>query len=140
MNYREETGTVTKLKGDKALVQMDVESNSACKACGGGCSRAADGVRVMQVDRDGLQVGDRVRIKVPQRSGYLGMLFIFVLPMAFFVGGMLAGTQLESGRGHGMLPILGGVGGLAAAFAIAWIVERILSSRAPLEVQRVSQV
>ena len=136
MNYKEETGTVTQLRGKKAVVRIDAGAAAGCSGCGCKCSKAASGARVIEVQRNDLQKGDRVKIKVPQRSGYLGMLMIFVLPMIFCVSGMLVGLQFEAGPGDtNLMPLAGGAGGLGLAFGIAWVVERIVSSKAPLQVQ-----
>lgn len=140
MDYREETGTVSKLRGRKALVKIDVAAEGGCGSCGCKCSKAADGARVIEVQRDDLQKGDRVKIRVPVRSGYLGMLMIFVLPMIFCVTGMLLGVQFGAGPGDSnLMPLAGGAGGLALAFGIAWLVERIVSKQAPLQVQRLAR-
>lgn len=140
MDYKQETGTVSQIRGRKALVRIDVDAGAGCSECGCKCSRAADGARVIEVPRGDLQQGDRVKIGVPQRSGYLGMLMIFVLPMIFFVSGMLIGLQFKAGPGDtNLMPLVGGAAGLGLAFAIAWILERIVSSRTPLQVQHLAR-
>jgi len=139
MRYREEAGTVTELRNEEALIQLDPGSEQRCRSCCAGCSTAASGARILKVQRGDLREHDRVRVEIPAHSMYLSILLVFVTPMVLFVGGIALGIKLESGGGgHGMLPIIGGVLGLALAFVIAWLAERKISTSAEIEVQRLS--
>ena len=138
MRYREETGTVTELDGDKAAIRLDADAGARCGFCCA-CSMAASGARTLKVNAKGLAPGDRVMIRIPRYSGYVSMLLLFVLPLGLFVVGMSLGMMLEpEGAGHGFSPIVGALLGLGVALLIAWLAERRLSRHA-IEVHRVRE-
>ena len=134
MKYREEPGIVTDIKQDKAIVRMEPGPGVDCSSCCG-CASDGAGEHFMEVDRGNLQVGDRVKVRIPSYSGYTSMILLFGLPMVFFLAGLAGGSYLGDNT---IYPLAGGGGGLAVSFTIAWGANRLLLSRAPIQVHLVS--
>ncbi|MFO7957807.1 MAG: SoxR reducing system RseC family protein [Candidatus Brocadiia bacterium] len=130
-------GTVVDVQGDQAVVEL-----SAGGACGSeaGCEHCSlFSVQAPQVlvPRDGLDKGDRVRVRPPERSGYLSMTFLFVLPPLFAIVGFMVGGSLVNGGAIGTVAAIGGgVLGLAVAAAIATAVNRKFETTARFRVER----
>lgn len=134
MKYREEPGKVTDIKGDTAIVRVEPGPGVDCSSC---CGCAGDGSseHFMEVERGNLEVGDRVRVRIPSYSGYTSMVLLFGLPMALFLAGLAGGSYLGDGS---VYPLVGGGAGIAVSFGIAWAANRLLLSRAPIQVHLVS--
>jgi len=138
MTARQEKGTVIKVGRYKAEIQMDEPAPEVCEGCSCGlCSgMSSSTARTMEVDKDSLQEGDRVLVKVPQHSGALSMTMLFVVPMALFVLGMIAGITLIPGDGG--LPVLIGLLGLVGGFGLAGLIERFALRGTSVEVRRLA--
>ena len=137
MNVSKEKGTVIRVGRSKAQIQMDEPAPEVCEGCSCGlCSgMSSSTARTMEVDRDDLQEGDRVLVEVPQHSGYLGMVMLFLVPMALFVVGMVAGLTFAGGGG---LPVVIGLGGLIGGFCLAGVIEQYVLRANKVEVQRLA--
>ena len=134
-----ESGVVKKLDGRRMEVRMDTvrpELCAKCRACdllGGGKEMV---LRVSAVE--GLQVGDRVSVEVPQASPWLGIVLVLGLPVALMVGGLVLGS-----RWTGWVELLGldadvcgallGVPLGVAAFLVARAVDRRYAGRVAVE-------
>ncbi len=134
MKYRKEPGIVTDIERDKAVVKVEPGSGVDCSSCCG-CSSKGSGEHFMEVDRGKLEAGDRVEVRIPSYSGYTSMILLFGLPMVFFLLGLAGGTYLGDNPWYALA---GGGGGLAVSFAVAWGANRLLLSRAPIQVHRVA--
>jgi ABC-type lipoprotein release transport system permease subunit len=80
----------------------------------------------MEIQAEGLEPGDKIRIRTPRLNPYLGILFTFGLPLIFFVAGFLIGNNFEDPQGSGSIAVLGGVIGLLTAFIATWAINRVL--------------
>lgn len=137
MDVREENGTVITAGPVKAEVRLDGSSPQACASCGCSmCSGTGSNVRTMEVESNGLKKGDRVVVKVPQRSGYVSLLIVFVLPMVLFLAGMLGAMQLVESSG---VPVLAGLLGLMGGFCLAGLLDRYAFGGRSVEVHPVGK-
>lgn len=90
--------------------------------------------------RGDLAEGDTVHVAIPGYLGYLSILLVFVLPVVFFVAGILVGGQLEGGTAaHGMTTVMGGVCGFALAVLVAMLANRKLGRAGNFEVRLVKR-
>ena len=142
MNYVEDTGMVVSVDGEKATVRLDRKPREECGSC---CACSAfstgGGPPAVDVPRDDLEEGERVRVRIPRVNAYLSMALVFGLPLALFMAGIAVGQRLEGGARVGNVSALGGLIGLITAFLVAWLANRLLVRRAgPPQVFRMEAV
>jgi positive regulator of sigma E activity len=137
MKYVTEEGTVEAVENQTATVQLDHKVKESCGSCCA-CSSFQSGPESIKVPADGLQEGDRVEVRIPQVNPFLSMLLIFGLPLAFFMGGIAIGQQMQGGARIGGRSVLGGVIGLVVAFAIAWLMNHLLTRDAEPEAHKIA--
>ncbi len=126
MNYVEDTGVVKSVGDGGATVRLDHRSTEECGSCCA-CSAFSGGLPEIRVPQDGLQEGRRVRVRIPRSNPYLSIFFVFVLPLALFMGGVLTGQQLHGGDRLGAAAALGGALGLLLGLATARTANRLLA-------------
>ena len=136
MKCRDENAVVVSVEDQAAVVETLPADCASGLSCGcGGCS----GPKRFTVPRQDLEVGDRVRVRTPVLLGYAGTVFLFVLPLAFFCAGIIAGSTIKI---DGVRPDALSLGlalvGLGVAVAVARIADRLLRRRFPPEVRRVT--
>jgi len=90
----QELATVTRV-GPKAVeLRMDAAQPEICKTCGA-CETLGNGkemiLRVPGVE--GVDVGDRVAVEVPEGGPWLSIVLVLGLPAALLVGGLLLGSR-----------------------------------------------
>lgn len=137
MKYVTEKGTVEAVEKETATVRLDHKVKESCGSCCA-CSSLQSGPESIKVPADGLEEGDRVEVRIPQVNPFLSMLLIFGLPLAFFMGGIAIGQQMQGGTRIGSYSIVGGVVGLVVAFAIAWVMNRLITRDAAPEVHKIT--
>ncbi len=104
----------------------------------GHCSVFTVQVPRVRVPRDGLDVGDEVRVYPPEGSGYLSMAFLFVLPPVLAVIGFVVGGAVVSGEvGQTVAAVAGGVLGLLVAAVLATLVNRKFEATSGFRAERV---
>jgi len=124
---RELNGSVVKVEGGRAVIQLEPD-----ESCGGGfscacCSLSRREGQVIRIEAQGLEPGEAVRVSVPGYAGYVSSLVVFLLPVALFMAGVLVGGLFEGAEGaRGTASVLGGVCGFALAVLIAVAVNRLL--------------
>lgn len=135
MRYVEDTGIVLTVGPQKATIRLDHKRAEDCRGC---CACAAFGGEAFTVDveRGELQEGDRVRVRLPRVSEYLSMLLVFGFPVALFMGGLAVGRAFEKTERIGTAAMVGAIIGLVVAFLLAWVVNRMVISKAVPEVSR----
>jgi positive regulator of sigma E activity len=68
----------------------------------------------------------------------VSILLVFGLPLAFFMGGIWIGQQLEGGAQLGNKSAVGAIIGLIVAFLLAWIFNRVLTGGEKPEARRIA--
>jgi hypothetical protein len=137
MEYREDTGTVVALSGEKATVLLDHEpQEAACAGCHA-CSVTPSGRATIRVERNGLDEGDRVRVGIPQVNAYLSIGVLFGAPILLVGAGLIIGSALQSPDSSDGPALLGGAMGLLAAMALAWVANGVIARRAAPRVWRI---
>lgn len=90
----EETGVVKDIKANTAYIEIQNTSSDDCTKCGL-CSRAGDTKRLLRVNCiPGLAVGQKVTLEISGPSAYIGMLLLFVAPIAAFITGGIIGQHV----------------------------------------------
>jgi len=130
-----ETGTVIQVAGRRMRVRMDAARPEVCKVCRA-CEAFGQGKEtVLRVPRvEGLDVGDRVAVEVPEGGPWLSIVLVLGLPVALLVGGLLLGSRwswwvnllgLDADLSGALLGLPLGV----AAFLVARTVDRRYARR-----------
>lgn len=139
MERIEHAGTVVEVHEDTAVIEIwDAASCKEGGACGC-CSYMSGGARRVDVERDGLEVGETVEVSVPASSGYMSAFVLFVLPLLLFIGGMFLGAQFQTqATGNDLTTLAGGFGGFALGILVAVLYNKHLAAEgAKPEVRRV---
>lgn len=140
MKRVEHVGTVVEVHGDEAVVQLDPEQ---CGHSGFQCACSAavrPEPRRVRVNRGELEEGDVVAVSAPAYLESMGVVTVFVLPLALAVAGAAVGLAMEGGSGsHDMAPIIGALAGFAVAVGLAAVVNRVLSRPGLFRVRRIRQ-
>lgn len=136
MQYHEDTGTVMEVTEEKALVRLDHERSKDCGGCCACSALGGAGLPTIEVERDGLEQGDRVEVRIPRVNAYLSMLLVFGLPVALFMAGISVGQLFEGEERLGGTAALGGIIGIIVAFLIAWLVNRTITGGARPEARK----
>lgn len=127
-----QAGLVAAVHGDVADIQ--IVQTSACASCRirGVCAAGDSAARIIQVPQSSdLVPGTRVELRMPERHGWLGVLFAFVLPLLLVVGatfglaGALGGEEAAAMVGIGLLGLYYG-----ALFLTRHIFSRIVQFEA----------
>jgi sigma-E factor negative regulatory protein RseC len=89
-----ETGTVVRLEGGNAVIML--KGGKSCKGCGAaeiGLCRAGGTSMFVTADNDiGADVGDTVRIELDKRIKRKGFSLAYLIPLASFITGAVAGN------------------------------------------------
>ena len=138
MKTIDRTGTVVEVRDGYATVEI---CRDRCGTERWSCSCCSTGSRPerLRVDATGLNVGDSVEVSTPAYMAYIGVVVLFVLPLALAVCGGWIGAAIEGDTAaHGMPVIVGGIAGIAVWAPIAFVVNRLLSHPRNVEVRRLS--
>ena len=139
MEYREDTGTIVALSGERATVLLDHEpQEAACAGCHA-CSVLPSGRATIGVERNGLEEGDRVRVRIPRVNAYLSMAVLFGVLILLVGAGLIIGSALQGPDSSGGPALLGGAIGLLVAMAVAWAANGLIARRAAAQVQRIDR-
>lgn len=132
-----ETGTVTRLESNNAVVR--VTPGEQCGSCParGGCHGDLDlaltsrNHNIIAVNSVGAGVGDRVEVSIPERLRLKAGLVVFVLPVLLAVGGAIVGSLFGSDLATG----IGAGTGLLAGILGAVVLDRSMDRRPGLQFQ-----
>ncbi len=125
---KQETGTVMRLEDGKAAIRIRSEPSEACGGCKA-CRARGGGEFLLWLDADDLKEGDQVTVEVPVPGPWRAILLLFALPLAFFVTGILIGSewtwfQEMTGLGADAAAAVLGVGFVPAALVPAHLADR----------------
>lgn len=137
MKYVEETGTVEEVDGETATVRLDNRIEESCGSCCA-CDAFQSGDNMIDIPARDVAQGDRVEVRIPRVNTFLSILLIFIIPLGLFMTGITVGQQLQGGARIGNISVIGGVIGLVAGMGFAWIMNRVISSRAEIEARKIS--
>jgi positive regulator of sigma E activity len=89
-----ETGVVKKIVGRVMDVAMEHVKPEQCEQCGA-CEMFASGKEaLLRVPRvEGVGVGDRVEVEVPEASPWLGIVLVLGLPVTLMAVGLVVGSR-----------------------------------------------
>ena len=98
-----EKGTVKKIEGNYAVVEMD---GGECKTCSARLFCGGEEKRTMKIENNiGTVVGDRVTVEIPKRSFYISLSLIFIIPIILLIGGFLIFNQFFSETISGLISL-----------------------------------
>ncbi len=87
-----ESGTVIKTEDSNAFVEV---AGSGCKTCAAKAFCTGGEKRIVQAENTiGAKTGDKVTLEIPQKSFYLSLTFIFLIPILLLCGGFLVFNRL----------------------------------------------
>ncbi len=122
-----ETAEVTEIKGDRAVVQMEV--GGQCRHCGArfACSAMGGSLRQVTVHNSiQVEIGDRVEIGYQSKIRMLFASAIFVFPILMAIIGYFLGKPHYGTEGSG---IIGSIAGLIVAFTMLWVLNRVVERK-----------
>lgn len=91
---KNEVGVVSSVNGGKAVIEINNVSQEECARCGV-CVSAGDTTRLLEVESvPGLEVGDKVTLKIDSPSLYKGISILFFLPIVSFITGCIVATKI----------------------------------------------
>ena len=125
---KQETGTVVQLADGQAAIRIRCEPGDACGGCKA-CRTRDGGDFLLWTEAENLMHGDRVTVEVAVPGPWRAILLVFALPVAFFVTGILVGSEWQgfqemTGLGQDASGIALGVGLLPIPLVIAILAER----------------
>jgi sigma-E factor negative regulatory protein RseC len=129
----EELGTVTEVRGEKALVVTDRQSmcgqcvaNGYCHMLGGGKEMIAEALNPI-----GAKPGDTVRIGIPSGTVAKASFVVYMIPAIGLVGGSLAGyfSGKSSGADFNLTTLVGCLAGLGISLIVVRLLSNILGER-----------
>ncbi len=123
MKYTEDTGTVISAGDGQSTIRLDHKSSADCGSCCA-CSAFSGGPPVIQVKQDEFEEGERVTVRIPRPNPFLSIIFVFLLPPALLVAGVLTGQAFQGDERLGAAAAAGGIIGLAVALILAWTANR----------------
>lgn len=134
-----ETGTVLRLEGGSAVIMM--RGGKSCKGCGAaeiGLCRAGGTSMFVTADNDsGADVGDTVRIELDNRIKIKGFSLAYLVPLASFIAGAMAGNTIGAYLGVPALDIVMGFAGLFLASFFSFRTLRNLDKSHRMVVTRI---
>ena len=91
----QKTGEVTRIDGGRMAVRFRPARPEACRSCRA-CEAlgGAGGEMVLRVSAvEGVRVGDRVTVTVPEASPWVGIVLVLGLPTALMIAGLVLGSR-----------------------------------------------
>ena len=123
----EELGVVTKVEDMYATVV--VARKSGCDQCSMGCKMTTDGAEIEALNLVRAKVGQTVKVQIRAATYLKGSLLIYGLPALFLVIGAVLGREvvarLIQAVDKDLVSAICGFG----AFALAFVLVRLISSR-----------
>jgi positive regulator of sigma E activity len=140
MKRIEHVGTVVRIQGADALVELKPSERCGASFRCACCSSVRPEPRTLKVGRSDLEQGDVVCVSIPAYAGYVSTLAVFVLPIVLMIGGAIVGWLVEGKTASHDLPIIiGGVCGFALAVVVAAFINRRMTTPGGLQVRRLKQ-
>lgn len=123
----EKIGFVSRVIDDKVeLVFTRASGCGSCSGCAGGCETKS---HIVTIENSlDAKVGDRVELRGESKSIMKYMFVIYMIPFAFFIGGILLGNNYFKGIGNENYELLSFATGVLALF-ISFIVVRLIDRR-----------
>jgi len=90
----EETGIVTKVDGNMAMVL--VQKKSACDGCSveGACKATPEGMEIEALNAVHAKVGQRVKILMTPGEYLKGTIIVYGIPLIVFIAGAIFGKNI----------------------------------------------
>ncbi len=124
-----EQGTITRVSGDKAWVQ--VRRSSMCAACSarGVCATlgSAELMEAEALNTAGGSVGERVLLKISTRSLWKISFIFYMLPVFFLIPGAILGMKLAPS--FSLRPELGALILAALGCLLAFLIIKVFAGR-----------
>jgi len=122
----EEIGKVIELSSDNA--KIEITPSEGCSHCqqANVCNPFGPNKKVIELrNAVNAQVGDSVRIEIPEKNRVLSILIVLGIPIFLFMIGIIIGQIIS---GDQLSAILGGVG-LVLAFVIVKLINNYLAKK-----------
>ena len=134
-----EKGTIIRLEGDEAMVML--EGGKSCRGCGAakiGLCRSGGSSMFLTV-RSSLPVrpGDQVVVGIDARTRRIGFLLAYVIPLAAFILGAVAGDLFGRRLGVPFLDVAAAFISLLVVGAFSLRRLRAIDRSAMMEVKRI---
>lgn len=118
----EEEGVVVAIEEGVARVRMS--RGSRCEGCRA-CSLLGGEPELELPATEGLEVGAKVLVEIPEQGSWLSPVLLFALPILALVGGVVVGEQWRpAGLGGESASLVLGFGGLVLVFLVAVVIDR----------------
>ena len=133
-----DTGMVIRLEGGNAVISM--QGDASCRKCGAATIGLCKGgmLQILTVrNSGGARAGDLVNIRLAQEVQNKGYLLAYVIPVAAFILGIVAGYYLGEWSGIPLLDIITGFASLAVAAAFSFRRLKTLDAASSIEITSV---
>lgn len=98
-----ENGTVIRIEGPHIFMEM---AGGECKRCLAERFCTGGEKRIIQIENKiGARVGDRLILEIPERSFYLSLTLIFLVPIIVLIGGFFLLNLLFSEAVSGLIAL-----------------------------------
>ncbi len=135
MKIVREQGVVEGVEGGKAEVLMEPAAPGSCNGCRA-CAVGLGEVRRLKVDApEGLESGSKVVVEVALPSVYVGILLLFVLPIAgLLVGGLIGeaiANRFAAEDGTETVAVVAGIAGFGMGLLVGYLGGRKIRAGMP---------
>ncbi|HBH60446.1 MAG TPA: hypothetical protein DDX85_01630 [Nitrospiraceae bacterium] len=130
----EETGIVTKVDGNMAMVL--VQKKSACDGCSveGACKATPEGMEIEALNAVHAKVGQRVKILMTPGEYLKGTIIVYGVPLIVFIAGAIFGKNIGekyfTDMNSDIIAAIAGFVSLFLSLAAARIWSRKMESKA----------
>ena len=111
---------VVRKKGNFAIVKIEKNDRIGCKECGLCRTGRNGGLYLESENLIGARTGEKVRVEIPGESIFIAAVFIYGIPLAGFILGIVIASVIE----NVILTLVGGIAG----FVLSYFVLNILNS------------
>ena len=92
----EEIGIIVEDKGNFAIVKIEKNDRAGCKGCGL-CRTGRDGGLYIESENlIGAETGEKVKVEIPGESIFIATVFIYGIPLAGFILGIVLASVIEN--------------------------------------------
>ncbi|MFO7660026.1 MAG: SoxR reducing system RseC family protein [Candidatus Cloacimonadaceae bacterium] len=131
MSAEQETDVGTVIAIDGRQIVVEICKSGGCKSCGlkGLCGSGKTSLLLNFETDDKYQIGDKVLVSVTAGVRVLSSLLVFVFPILALFGFFLIGRMFL----HELGAILFGFGGMAIAFLIVKLLDKLIAKKINFE-------
>jgi sigma-E factor negative regulatory protein RseC len=125
-----ETGRVTNIEDNKAIVE--IEKGGSCASCSTRCACNYGAKTVLVEAENPLNAGkdQLVQISIPEGSALQAAFVVYVIPLIALIAGILLGEYVGECFGIAiMFEILGGIAGLALSLLVIRYYNKVFKRR-----------